>query len=172
MVSITQERLRALLSYDSESGLFTWRNAAGQGGRIPPGSVAGSIGSQGYRVITIGSQRLSAARLAWLYVYGVWPPNQIDHINRERSDDRISNLRLATSGQNKANNGMYRNNTSGFKGVYFDKERGHWRAKTKVNGKRMWLGRFATREEAYAAYCNAVKNEYGEFACTGDDEDK
>lgn len=162
---ITQDTLQRLLSYEPETGVFTWRVPVGRWGRIPAGTVAGSVSNaEGYRYITIDNRLYRASRLAVLYMTGELPPDQVDHKNRNTGDDRWDNLRVATQAQNKANSGVYRNNTTGFKGVYFDKERGHWRAKAKVGGKRKWLGRFATKEDAYAAYCAAVEKSYGEFA--------
>lgn len=163
---IDQRTLKRLLLYDAEAGVFTWRVAVGGkcGYRIPAGSVAGTLNAEGYRYITVKRRAYRASRLAFLYMTGTWPPDQVDHRNRIPSDDRWSNLRLATSSQNKANSSMYRNNTSGFTGVYWDAERGQWRAKATINGKRKWLGRFSNPEAAHAAYLAAVSNTYGEFA--------
>lgn len=160
---LTQKLLKALLTYEPETGVFR-RHSGGRAG--PPGSIAGRLHPEGYRYIFVSGKQYRAARLAVLYMTGSWPPDQVDHRNRNTSDDRWSNLRLATQSQNKANSSMYRNNTSGFTGVYWDADRGHWRAKTKINGKRKWLGRFKTREEAHAAYLAAVTKTFGEFAAT------
>lgn len=163
-MTISQEKLRSLLIYEPETGVFRWRHDAGRHGRFPAGSIAGWVSGNGYRYLRIDRKTYRASRLVWLYMNGVMPPHQVDHINRVTTDDRIANLRLAKPSQNKANSSLYRNNTSGFKGVYFDSERGDWRAKARVNGKRRWIGRFKTREQAFAAYCSAVDREYGAFA--------
>ena len=167
---LTSARLRELLHYDPSSGEFRWRQPVGRYGRIPIGSLAGGVSPEGYRYIWIDGTLYRASRLAVLYMTGKWPKDQVDHRNRKPADDRWENLREATQSQNKANSSLYSNNTTGMKGVYFDPSPGRaakpWRAKAKVNGKRQWLGRFATKKEAYAAYCAAVKNEYGDFAST------
>lgn len=164
-MSISLAECDRLLAYDPDAGIFRWKDRGGRGcSWHEAGAIAGGVNAEGYRYIRIGKHQVRACRLAWALVHGAWPTHQIDHINRNTSDDRIANLREATGAQNKANSGVYRNNTSGFPGVYWDAGRGHWRAKGNVNGKRQWLGRFATKEEAYAAYLSCKRAAYGEFA--------
>jgi hypothetical protein len=112
----------------------------------------------------IGRKNYSAHRLAWLYVYGEWPSDQIDHINRNRSDNRIANLRIATPTQNQANRSVCKRNTTGFKGVTVDPRTGRFRAKIRVNGKRTHIGVFDSAEEAGAAYVAASRRVYGDFS--------
>jgi len=154
-----RERVIELLNYDPETGLFTRRSGSG---RWPAGEVAGSL-CHGYIVIRIDGKSHQAHRLAFLVVHG-FIPSEIDHINLVRSDNRISNLRPATTQQNSRNTGKYSNNTSGFKGVYWDKSNGKWQAQAQdANGKRKTLGRFPTPEAASAAYNDFARNLHGEF---------
>jgi hypothetical protein len=95
------EQLRVLIEYSPETGEFVWKVSPGK--NTPIGSVAGSITSKGYRVIKILGRRLPAARLAWLYVHGEWPPELMDHRNGVRDDDRIANLRPCTNSENGQN---------------------------------------------------------------------
>jgi hypothetical protein len=96
-MTLTAERLREILGYDPETGLFT---RLVRTGRIRAGEVAGTAHSRGYRSIVIDGRVYLSHRLAWLYVHGEWPPEQIDHINRNRADNRLVNLRAAKQSQN------------------------------------------------------------------------
>lgn len=104
--------------------------------------------------------------IVWALYYGK-RPSAIDHINRDATDDRIDNLRLATPSQNQANRKTPSNNTSGLKGVSFEKERNKWVASIGVNYKRIFLGRFDTSEEAHVCYMEAARKHNGDFACDG-----
>jgi HNH endonuclease/AP2 domain len=166
--SITQEELRRLLHYDPETGWFTWRVARNSyAGRAKPGARAGTIGQNQYkapwRQITLRRVRYKEHRLAWLYVTGEWPPQEIDHINRDATDNRLANLRLASRAQNQANTHRAKKTLSGLKGAYRGKA-GRWFSHISVNRRLIKLGRFDTAEEAHAAYCEAAKLYYGEFA--------
>lgn len=105
-------------------------------------------------------------RLAWLYVHGKWPDGVLDHINQDPSDCRLANLREATEAQNQANRGKRAHNKSGRKGVVWCKTANLWRAQMNVNRKHICLGRYVCKEQAAAAYANAAKELYGEFAYT------
>jgi hypothetical protein len=158
---ITAERLRELLDYDPETGVFRWR--ARRGGRAYANAVAGTIACRhGYRQILVDLKLFLAHRLAWLYVYGEWPPGCLDHINRQRDDNRIANLRLATMAQNCANARVRCNNTSGFPGVRKHKQK--WTAYIKYNGRQIHLGMFDAPEKAHKAYRAAAVAYFGEFA--------
>lgn len=148
---ITQRRLKSLLHYNSETGFFTWRvNKC----RVVAGDLAGRI-SLGYCVIKIDQGEYMAHRLAWLYMTGAWPKNQIDHRDRHRSNNAFLNLREATNKQNHENQGLPVSNTSGIKGVRWDASRQKWFAFIKHNGKMLNLGRFKVVEEATAARVKA-----------------
>lgn len=158
---LTAERLREVVNYDPNTGLFAWRNPSPWENK---GWFRGADKGNGRHRIVIDGKRYMSNRLAWLYIYGVWPEHEIDHVNRIKSDDRIANLRQATPSQNSANRPAYRD---GLKGVHWDKERKLWRSQIWARGKRHQLGRFATEEEAHAAYCEAAHRLHGDFANTG-----
>lgn len=160
---LTAERLRQLLSYEAESGLFRWL-VGGQNYPVNIGDVAGYDNGRGYIVIGLLYRTYRAHRLAWLYSYGEWPSKDIDHVNRNRHDNRLSNLRQATRSENMANTGISRRNTSGLKGVSYNPKRKLWRACITVNWKNNVLGYFETKELAAAAYASAALEFRGEFA--------
>jgi hypothetical protein len=143
--SLTQARLKQLLSYDAASGVFTRvAHVANQ----PAGVEATSLHPSGYVYIAVDGRGYRAHRLAWLYVYGGWPIAAIDHINRDRADNRLANLRLATASQNTQNSS--RPNQSGLRGV--SGNHGKWAARITIHQKTMSLGTYATKEEAHEAY--------------------
>ena len=152
---ITAEKLRELLHYDHATGIFTRRVSVASNARA--GDVAGSPNGDGYLYICIYSRLHRAHRLAWLYVYGTWPEDQLDHINRNRSDNRISNLRAVTNKQNMQNAGKRRDNTSGYQGVSWHKHGSKWQVGIVHNQKRMHLGLFDDLEAAIAARKAAEK---------------
>ena len=154
MERLTQQQLKQLLAYDPDTGAFTWLKPTSN--RVKPGALACSVNTVGYVRIGIGGKRYAAHRLAWLYVHGVWPENEIDHINRNRQDNRICNLRDVNSQQNKLNSGVRRNNTSGVKGVSWDKKSKRWRVQARINGQKTYIGVFDTLEEATTAYQKAA----------------
>ncbi len=151
----TAEYLRSVLHYDQETGIFTWKVRTSAS--VKAGDVAGCPGVNGYLRIRVQSRQYKAHRLAWLYVYGVWPKDQIDHINRNRSDNRISNLREATNKQNQQNTGKQSNNTSGHPGVSWYKQSSKWVARIRHNQKLIHLGYFENLEDAIAARKAAEK---------------
>lgn len=151
-MTLTAERLRELFSYDPETGIFVCRVSRR---RARAGDVAGHI-SHGYVAIPIERRIYLAHRLAWLYVHGVWPSGEIDHINRIRSDNRMCNLRDATRAENAQNKPVQRNNKSGYRGVSQYKKTSFWQARIKTNGRQIYLGHFATPEAASAAYASAA----------------
>ena len=159
------KRLRAVLKYDPATGVFTWRIRPGSGGhnRVVKGEPAGSVWADGYRRIRIDYASYPAARLAFLYMVGRWPQAEMDHRNRNRSDDRWANLREATRQQNQGNK-FNSNNALGLKGVCFEKDRCKFKAYIEMNGKTVNLGRFETAEEAQAAYAAAAEKQFGQFA--------
>lgn len=159
---ITQEKLKELLHYDQETGIFTWKIKACK--RMFPGDIAGTL-SKGYIKIYIEYKQYKAHQLAWLYVYGEYPKKSIDHINLDKTDNKISNLRIADKFQNAANRGIMKNNTSGYKGV--TKHRNKWRAQINHLKKRYNIGYFDTPELASIAYENFAKQLLGDFYYKG-----
>jgi hypothetical protein len=115
-------------------------------------------------VIRVNNVLHYAHRLAYLYMLGEWPTDDIDHANGISSDNRWANLRPATRSQNLANKGKSPFNTSGFKGVSFCKTTDRWRAQIEVRGTPVHIGRYDTPEEAHAAYIEAAREYFGEFA--------
>jgi hypothetical protein len=158
-VTLTAERLREVLHYNSETGNFTWRIPRR---RVHAGDVAGSRSGKGYFVIRVDYRLYRAHRLAYLYMTGVWPTAEIDHKDTDRSNNRWHNLREATSAQNSQNSGRQKRNISGFKGVSRYGRR--WCAMITANGERYRSGSFRTPEEAAYAYAAAAKHLHGEFA--------
>jgi hypothetical protein len=167
MISLTQERLKELLHYDPETGVFTWIGTKAR--RICNGDEAGSIrkpNSSGlaYRLININYNPEYAHRLAWLYMTGNIPEDQIDHKDGDGTNNRWANLRPCSDGQNKRNTRKPKTNKSGFKGVAFHSQRQKWRAYISINGRQIHLGLFDTPSEAYAARCRSAADVHGEFA--------
>jgi len=153
---ITQDQLKKALIYDPEIGVFTWRKR--HAGRAA-GVIAGTPDSRGYTLIQIYRGRYAAHRLVWLYVHGEWPEHEIDHINHDKADNRIANLRPVTKAENRKNMPLQRNNVSGIAGVHFDKGRNKWMTYIKISGKRKHLGRF---DDFFDAVCvrKAAEVEY------------
>lgn len=152
---ITRERLSATLSYDPDTGAFV-RKVTCANNRA--GTVAGGVNLKGYISIAIGRQRYLAHRLAWLYVHGKWPEGQIDHINLDRTDNRIQNLRDVSHATNQQNQARpHSHNKLGVMGVRRTAT-GAYAARITVNGKERYIGTYETPEAASAAYLK-VKRE-------------
>lgn len=163
--ALTVERLRNLLQYTPETGVFVWLMKTTN--RIRIGETAGSTTGENYRKIQINGKNYGAHRLAWLYMTGEWPPHEVDHRDNKRSNNCWDNLRSATHSLNQANALRPRNNTSGFKGVSLVKHTNRWRARIRANNRTFHLGCFATAKGAHAAYVEAAKRFFGEFASGG-----
>lgn len=157
---ITQKRLKEVLRYDADTGQFTWIKQTSI--RAPVGRIADSKRRDGYFEIRIDKIINLSHRLAWLYVYGEFV-DCIDHKNLDRADNRISNLRNSTMSQNVANAKIRSNNTSGMKGVSWNKNRRKWRAYISFNNKRIELGMFNLKDDAAKAYAKASKRIHKEF---------
>lgn len=155
------------LHYDPATGLFTWMKEPAIMDR-DRGQVAGTTRTTGYVFIGLGEYgQVAAHRLAWVYVNGDIPDQlEVDHIDGNRANNAIANLRLATSSQQKQNKCVQSNNRSGLKGAYYHAaHKGKkWRSQIKVGDRLIFLGYFHTAEEAHAAYGAAAKVHYGEFA--------
>ena len=156
---LTTDRLREVLSYDPETGLFHWKISTSQ---LKAGAIAGCPTSKGYIRIKIDRHTYAAHRLAWLYVYGVWPAKQLDHRYGVRDDNRIGELREATNAENAQNRKLRRDNKSGHQGVTWSPRERRWKASIKSLGENRNLGSFATLEEAVAAR-QAAKAQLHEF---------
>ena len=156
---VSAQRLRELLDYDPDTGLFARRVATGKGGRFKSGLEPGCVSPQGYRVIAIDRVLYKAHRLAWLHVHGVWPTNHIDHINGIKTDNRLVNLRDVSRSVNSQNrrDAMANNKTSGLLGAYPARTPSRWYAVISAHRHRTYLGMFDTPEEAHAAYLNAKR---------------
>lgn len=143
---ITQQELKELLHYNPETGIFTRKTKVNRNKVI--GSIAGTTDFHGYVAITIDGKKYKAHRLAWLYMYGKFPDNCIDHINNITTDNRIVNLRDATLSQNQCNKKINVNNSSGVKGVSWHKKMKKWRVRLYVNQKETNFGFFDDLELA------------------------
>jgi len=153
---LTQDRLKELLSYDPDSGKFTWKISRGG---VRAGSVADSLNSLGYIRIGVDGKTYKAHRLAWLYTYGYDPEHGIDHKNGIRNDNRISNLREVSQVCNMQNTKVSSNNTSGFPGVSWQKQRQKWVAQIMVQGKKYGLGYYEDPlDAALARYTEEIQN--------------
>ena len=149
---VAAARVREILDYSAETGLFTWKPRAAQ--RQWSSRYAGKKAGRtlrGYIEISLNGKRYQAHRLAWLWHYGTWPNGSLDHINRVRADNCICNLRLADKSQNNWNSKLCVRNTSGFPGVYWVKRWERWCAKIQIRGKSIHLGHFPSRELAVLA---------------------
>lgn len=152
---ITQDELKTKLDYNSETGKFVWKVKPSP--RFPSGMNAGCVTNM-YVYITINGKRMAAHRLAWLYVHGEHPEHQIDHINGDPSDNRISNLRKATQFENAQNiRRPQKNNPHGSLGITYDPHKKLWRARISVNNKRKYIGKYKSQEEAAQAYIDAKR---------------
>lgn len=155
MPTLTHKRLKELLDYDEATGVFTWR--VRRNAQRPAGSVAGTVCKRGYRRINIEKNMVLAHRLAVFYVTGFWPQSHIDHRHGQRDDNRVSELRDLPQAVNNQN--IVRphcDNKTGFLGVVpapgnkFDSH-------ICTRGKRKYLGRFETAEQAHSAYVQAKR---------------
>lgn len=151
---ITRETLKSLVNYDPSTGVFTWIKSK----RRYVGTRAGTNISIGYRQISFKKMRYYEHRLAWLYVYGVWPVGDVDHINGIRDDNRIENLRVVTRSENLQNR-RHAGTTSksGLLGASWHQPMKAWLARISVNGETIKLGYFASAEGAHEAYVKAKR---------------
>lgn len=150
--TIAAELVHQALRYEPENGFFYSRRT---GQRLIARHGAGYIS------IRLAGRSWLGHRLAWIYVHGRWPINQLDHINGNRADNRIENLRECTNAQNCQNVRAHKDGV-GLVGITFEKRRSRWTAGIGVNGKRIWLGYFGTADEAHNAYL-AAKRKYHQF---------
>lgn len=159
---LTAARVREVLDYSPETGEFRWRVARGP---CVAGKVAGCKHPNGYIALTVEFHQCQAHRLAWLYMYGEWPVNEIDHINGVRDDNRAVNLRDVSKHVNQQNRRKAQRQAApspfntGLLGTYFHRMRQCFIAQIQdpATGKHKWLGSFATAEEAHEAYLEAKR---------------
>lgn len=171
---VTAERFRELLDYDPQHGSLIWRHRAPETFKTRraysvwmarfAGKVAGIKGKDGYRRVCIDGSDWLAHRIAWAIAHNRNIVSMIDHINGDKDDNRLLNLREATRSQNGSNRPAPRNNTSGRKGVVWARRHKKWVAQIVVRGKYFHLGYFDDFDEASLAYESAAKNFFGEFA--------
>ena len=141
---INQEQLKELLHYDPETGVFKWKDTFGW--KAKQGTIAGGINGSGYIYIRLKRKKYRAHRLAWLYTYGKFPEDQIDHINRDKTDNRLVNLRAVSGKENSRNQFIPTNNTSGHIGVSWHTKNNRWR----VSVSKVYYGSFECKSDAIA----------------------
>jgi hypothetical protein len=167
------ETLRNLLRYDPETGelfwlprdvsLFKTERDCNEWDTRYGNKQAGGINKLGYVVISLSGRKFRAHRVAWAIHHGAWPTDQLDHINGDRVDNRMVNLREVTNHENHKNQKLPCNNTSGVMGVYWHKGLAKWQAQITVDGKRIHLGYFDSIEDAAAARAKAeIKHDFHE----------
>jgi len=142
--------LKEYLDYNPITGVIVWKKKRGQRSQI--GSEAGGFQNQGYRRIKLQGKSMLSHRIAWYLYYGVWPEDEIDHINGVKDDNRIDNLRVVSHRENGQN--QYKHRNGKLIGCYFDKRlrKNPWKAKTVINGKEKYFGMYPTEQKAYEAY--------------------
>jgi len=165
---ITQDRLKEILHYNPNTGIFTWLKrkqtdfktlaSLNSFNNKHAGKIAGTLDTDGYVLIRIFSKSYKAHRLAWLYIYGEFPENGIDHENHIKNDNRIYELRPANALKNARNRLLNKNNTTGVSGVCWRKYINKWEARISVKGKYIHLGSFTDKKDAIAARKGAEVN--------------
>lgn len=158
------DTLRQLLRLDPETGVLYWRATRGNARKD---AAAGRFDEKGYLKLTILKGTYAAHRIVWALNYGEWPEGRLDHINGNRSDNRLSNLRRATALENSQNCKRSKRNTTGYKGVSFNKRDKVYRSRICVGEKRLYLGGFRTAEDAHEAYKAAAAKYHGDFSNAG-----
>lgn len=165
MRDLTVDLLNELFTYDKETGNLLWKIKPS--GKVKVGDIAGTLKSHGYICVGINCNRYRAHRLIFLMHKG-YLPEIIDHINGNKADNRIENLRAVTVAQNQYNRKTNADNTSGYKGVGWHKSNKKWEARIRLEGKPIHLGYFDNVEEADAVVRAAREELHGDFANHGD----
>ncbi|MGO4743995.1 HNH endonuclease [Serratia quinivorans] len=156
------KRYRECFSYDEKSPTcLAWKSRVANCVKI--GAMAGGPHWSGYWYVRLDGQSYAAHRVVYGLING-YLPDEVDHIDLNRSNNKISNLRASTTSQNECNKGIQRNNTSGVKGVNWDKSSGMWKARVAVNGKTRYAGRFHNIKDAEQAVIAMRSELHGEFA--------
>lgn len=159
--AISLEFIRGHFAYDPLTGKLTRTKTYAPGQFV--GQELGGLTSLGYVKATVCGAQCQMHRLIRFYVLGEWPSGEVDHVNRDRADNRWSNLRDSTRVSNGINRPLHASNKSGYTGVTFDKGTNKWRATGRVNGKNVYLGLYLTPEEAAKVAAHSRKQEYGSF---------
>jgi hypothetical protein len=154
---LTHARLRELLDYNAETGVFTWR--VSRQGHCKAGSAAGARRHDGYIRICVDQRRVWGHRLAWFYVHGEWPSQQIDHINGNPSDNRMCNLRDVAPRTNMENERRARRRKNGgsLLGAHWSTTWERWKSSIITGGKQIHIGWFDTEQQAHDAYIAAKR---------------
>lgn len=164
------DKIKSAVNYDPHTGNFTWMTRSDVGkiwnSRYAGKTAFSTVLSNGYLSGSINKKTLLAHRVAWAIYYGYFPACDIDHINMDKKDNRIENLRLSTRSQNMFNRGKQLNNTSGYKGVSLHKPTGKWDARICVEKEKIYIGLFDTPELAHKAYCKMANKLHKEFSRT------
>ncbi len=167
---VSIDRLHSLLSYDPETGILTWRKRPEHNAMDKrlnsryAGKIAGYIAHTGYHSVGIDGVDMLAHRVIYAMMTGDWPPDQIDHINGVKNDNRWANIRPATHGQNMCNRGTTRNNSSGQRGVSWRRDLQKWRVFLRQDGQWISGGNFLDFEDAKKAYWELAYELRGEYA--------
>ena len=145
---LTQSRLKELLTYDPDTGVFNWR---AKRRTVKAGAIAGTRSPKNYISISVDAKVYLAHRLAWLYTYGDWPTSELDHINRICDDNRAANLRLADRYTNTRNTKPRKDSLSGVKGVRWHKTQARWESRIQHNHKPITIGYYGNLQDAVQA---------------------
>lgn len=172
-----QKYLAECFTYDKNTGLLTWqvrrpaehfKDTRGMAvyKRVCSGRSAGSINIKTGRLsnVSIAGKAFAVHRIIWKLIYGYDSTKFIDHIDRNPLNNRLDNLREATAAENMHNRSINKNNSTGFKGVTYDKFKKKWCAKIYINCSAKWLGFFESPEKAHEAYCAEAKKLFGAFS--------
>lgn len=162
--TLSQERIRNLFNYDPITGNLSWNNPEAPNKHLAGRLIRRTNGIK-YLLVTYRGVTFCAHRIIWMHFHGQWPSQYLDHINGDSKDNRIDNLRLATHTENRRNTLKYKNNSTGYKGVCFNKRLKRYTAHIRVNKILKHLGVFDTALEAAKAYDDAALLQFGDFAC-------